>query len=52
MKEAKGKVLFIFIYLFLIGIHSMQPLPGMELQQKETQKDYSIQEICLERTYS
>ena len=23
-----------------------------ELQEKEAQKDYSIQEICLERTYS
>ena len=29
-----------------------QPLRGMELQEKEAQKDYSIQEICLERTYS
>ena len=28
-----------------------QPLGGMELQEKETQKDYSIQEIGLERTY-
>ena len=27
-----------------------QPLQGMELQ--EAQKDYSIQEICLGRTYS
>ena len=24
----------------------------MELQEKETQKDYGIQEICSERTYS
>ena len=24
----------------------------MELQEKEAQKDYSIKEICLERTYS
>ena len=24
----------------------------MELQEKEAQKDYSIQEICSERTYS
>ena len=24
----------------------------MDLQKKEAQKDYSIQEICLERTYS
>ena len=29
-----------------------QPLQGMEIQEKEAQKDYSIQEICLERTYS
>ena len=27
-------------------------LQGMELQKKEAQKDYSIWEICLERTYS
>ena len=29
-----------------------QPLSGMELQEKEAQKDYSIQEICLQRSYS
>ena len=29
-----------------------KPLQGMELQEKEVQKDQSIQEICLERTYS
>ena len=29
---------------------SEQPLQGMELQERETQKDYSTQEICLERT--
>ena len=29
-----------------------QLLQGMELQEKEAQKDYRIQEICLERTYS
>ena len=28
------------------------PLQGMELQEKEAQNDYSMQEICLERTYS
>ena len=28
-----------------------QPLRGMELQEKEAQKGYSRQEICLERTY-
>ena len=43
-------------FFFLIVIHSMQgwqSLRGMELQEKEAQQDYnSIQEICLERTYS
>ena len=29
-----------------------EPLLGMELQEKEAQKDYNIQEICLETTYS
>ena len=29
-----------------------QPLQGMELQEKEAQKDQSIQEISSERTYS
>ena len=29
---------------------SEQPLQGMELQEREVQKDYSTQEICLERT--
>ena len=29
-----------------------QPLRGMELQEKKHKKDYRIQKICLERTYS
>ena len=29
-----------------------KPLQGMELQVKGAQKDYSIQEIFLQRTYS
>ena len=29
-----------------------QPLRVMELQEKEAQKGYSVQEICLERTCS
>ena len=29
-----------------------EPLPGMELQEKEVQKDCSIQGICLETIYS
>ena len=40
---------------FVIRIHSMQteePLRRMELQKKEVQKDYNIQEIRLERAYS
>ena len=42
-------------YIYLIGIHPIckaeQPLQGMQLQEK-AQKDYSIQEIYLENTYS
>ena len=43
------------VSFFLLGFtpcKAEQPLRGMELQEKEAQKDYSIQEICLERTYS
>ena len=29
-----------------------QPLQGVELQEKETQKDEGIQQICLGKTYS
>ena len=29
-----------------------QPLRGMELQEKQAQKDHSIEKICLERAYS
>ena len=32
----------IYLYIFLIGVHSMQaeqPLRGMELQEKKAQKD-------------
>ena len=29
-----------------------KPLQGMELQEKKHKKDYRIQKICLERTYS
>ena len=29
-----------------------QPLRGMELQGKKHKKDYRVQKICLERTYS
>ena len=42
-------------YYFLIGIHSSkaeQPLHGMELQEKEAQKDLSTQESSLERSHS
>ena len=40
---------------FLLGFtpcKAKQPLQGMELQEKEAQKDESIQEISLEKTYS
>ena len=44
-----------YFIFFFVGIHSIkaeQPLKGMELQEKEAQKDYILLEICLERTYS
>ena len=28
-----------------------KPLQGMELQEKEAQKNWSIQEICIQRIY-
>ena len=31
---------------------AQQPLQGMDLQEKEAQKDQSIQQISLQRTYS
>ena len=49
----KGFSFFIyFLKLEFTPCKAEQPLRGMELQEKEAQKDYSIQEICLERTYS
>ena len=39
-----------FLYLRFTLCKAQQPLRGMELQEKEAQKDYSIQEIYLERT--
>ena len=44
--------LVIFLKLGFTPCNAEQPLWGMDLQDKKAQKDYSIQEICLERTYS
>ena len=41
-----------FLKLGFTPSKAEQPLQGMELQVKEAQKDYNIQEISLERTYS
>ena len=41
-----------FFYLGFIPCKAEQPLQRMELPEKETKKDYGIQEIYLERTYS
>ena len=43
---------FFFFWLGFTPHKAEQPLRGMKLQEKEAQKDESIQEICLERTYS
>ena len=48
-------VLFILFFFSKFGFTTFkdeQPLQGMDLQEKETQKDKGIQEIWLERTYS
>ena len=42
----------IFFKLGFTACKAEQPLQGMELQEKESQKGYGIQEIFLERTYS
>ena len=42
----------VFFKLGFTPCKAEQLLRGMELQEKEAQKDYSIQEVCLERTYS
>ena len=42
-------------FIFLLGFtpcKAEQPLRGMELQEKNHKKDYRIQKIYLERTYS
>ena len=44
--------LHFFLKLGFTPCKAEQPLRGMVLQEKEAQKDYSIQAICLERTYS
>ena len=38
--------MYVFLSFFLFNWHAIR---GMELQEKEGQKDQSIQEICLER---
>ena len=47
------KIFFLFLFkLRFTPCKAEQPLKGIELQEKESQKDYIIQEICWERTYS
>ena len=41
-----------FLKLGFTPCKAEQLLRGMRLQEKKTQKDYSIQEICLEKTYN
>ena len=49
LRICKSKTLF---KLGFTPCKAEQPLPGTELKEKEAQKDYSIQKICLERTCS
>ena len=41
-----------FFFWFSTPCKAEEPLWGMELQEKKHKKDYRIQKICLERTYS
>ena len=41
-----------FFQLGFTPCTAQQPMQGMELQEKEAEKDNSIHEICLERTYN
>ena len=53
LSTQKGNfILFNFFYLGFTPCKAEQPLQGMELQEKETQKDQGIQGFCLEKTYS
>ena len=52
MEGAMALVNILFFKLGFTPCKTKQPLQYMELQEKEVQKDYSIQEIYLERTYS
>ena len=45
-------VFFFFLKLGFTPCKAEQPLLAMELQEKKHKKDYTIQKICLERTYS
>ena len=40
----------VFFELGFTPCKAEQPLRGIKLQEKEAQKDFSIHEICLERT--
>ena len=42
----------LFFYLGFTPFKAEPPLRGMKLQEKKHKKDYKIQKICLEKTYS
>ena len=48
----KRLYLWLFFKLGFTPYTAEQPLQGMELKEKKQKKDYRIQKICLERTYS
>ena len=50
--KLKCAPIFIKIGMGSTPCKAEDPLRGTELQEKEVQKGSSIQEICLERTYS
>ena len=55
-KNVRKRKVFLLEYIFfslgLTPCKAEQPLRGMQLQEKKHKKDYRVQKICLERTYS
>ena len=41
-----------FVFFNWDSLHAFHLLQGIELQEKEAQKDQCTREICVERTYS
>ena len=52
IKKKRLEHSWVFFKLGFTPYKALQPLQGMGFQEKEAQKEYSMQEICFEITYS